>query len=917
MTEKPLVPDKSPELNWHALSAEWVLDTLNSAPSGLTSEEAERRLAQYGPNRLPEPPRKSALMRFLLQFHDVLIYLLIAAAIATGLLGKWVDTSVILGVIAIIALIGFIQEGRAERAMDAVKNILAPTATVLRDGVPVDLAAEELVRGDIVLLRSGDKVPADLRLLTARNLQIQESVLTGESLPVAKQVAPAPQNASLGDRASIAHSATIVTYGQGTGIVIATGPQTEIGKISGTLSSIEELQTPLLRRLEVFGRWLSVIILSISAATFAFGTLVRDMPVGEMFLAAVSLAVSAIPEGLPAIMTIALAIGVQRMSALNAIVRRLPAVETLGSATVICTDKTGTLTRNELTVRTILLPGREVTVEGVGYEPKGDFKSGGSKLDPRSDEALTQALRMAMLCCDAAMRQTDGGWTIVGDPTEGALLVAAAKAGLDRDAENAAAPRIDTLPFESEYRFMGTLHHARSGERLIIVKGAPERVLEMCGTDRCGGRLEPIDPLDWCERMDELAGNGQRVLAVAVKPATPGQEHLDHAHMSDGFSLLAAFGLVDPPRVEAIHAIEDCHRAGIIVKMITGDHARTARAISQELGIKSGTRVLTGRDLDAISDEKLRTAAQEVNVFARASPDHKLRLVKALQAEGQVVAMTGDGVNDAPALKRADIGIAMGRKGTEAAKEASLMVLADDNFATIAAAVRQGRGVYDNLQKALLTILPTNGGEVLTVILAIMLGYGLPMTPVQILWVNMVTSVSLGIALAFEPPEKDVMLRPPRSISEPILTKFGLWRIAFVTALMVLPSLGLYIFDLAQGAPIEEARTALVNMIVMAEVFYLFNVRFLKRSSLSLNGLFGSRPVLIAVAAAVAMQIAFTYVPFMHDLFGTRNLSIEMWMRIVVIGVAIFLIVELEKSIRRSMDLRRRARLASKPSVAG
>lgn len=912
MNQDQPVPDATNATSWHALPDEVVLDRLETGRGGLTSEEAQRRLAEHGPNRLPEQGRKSLLARFLQQFHNVLIYLLLVAAAGTALLGQWVDTAVIFGVVVVNAIVGAIQEGRAERAMEAVREILAPEASVLRDGVPIVLPAEHLVPGDIVLLQSGDKVPADLRLIHSRSLQLQEAALTGESLPTTKRLDPVPADAALGDRASMAYSATIVTYGKGTGVVVATGPETEIGKISGTLGRIEELQTPLLRRLAGFGRWLSAIILAVCAGTFAFGTLVRGEAVGDMFLAAVSLAVAAIPEGLPAIMTIALALGVQRMAAHNAIIRRLPAVETLGSATVICSDKTGTLTRNELTVRAIHMPGRSITVEGVGYEPKGGFLQEGRELSAQADQDFQHVLRLALLCSDSALRETDGDWTIVGDPTEGALIVAAAKAGLDQSTEIAAQPRIDSIPFESQHRFMATLHCSQSGTGIIVVKGAPERILDMCSAEMAGGRLHPLDATRWCERIDELANQGQRLLALAIKPADPGQKHLDHDHMRNGFAFVATFGLVDSPRAEAVRAIQDCHRAGIVVKMITGDHARTARSISQELGITSAAGVMTGRDIDQKSDEDLRVAAQEVNVFARTSPEHKLRLVKALQADGHIVAMTGDGVNDAPALKRADIGIAMGRKGTEAAKEASEMVLADDNFATIAAAVREGRVVYDNLQKALLHVLPTNGGEALTVIAAILLGYHLPMTPVQILWVNMVTSVTLAIALAFEPAESDVMARPPRSISEPIVAPFGLWRMVLVTILMVVTALGLFIYDIAQDVPIEVARTTAVNMIVMAEVFYLFNARYLRASSLSIEGLFGSRPVLIAIGIALLLQVAFTYLPLMQVLFETRGLSFVDWMRIVLIGVLIFLIVELEKAVSRSFDNRAR-RVAPEP----
>lgn len=898
------VLDKIDDASCHALPSDEVLRRLDVTHDGLSTEEARRRLSQYGPNRLPEPPRRSALTRFLSQFRNVLIYVLVVAAVVTSLLGHWLDTAVIAGVVVINALIGFIQEGRAERAMEAVREILAPEATVLRDGVRMVIAAEEVVPGDVVLLESGDKVPADLRLLRARNVHIQEAALTGESMPVAKRVEAVAPEADLGDRVSMAFSATIVTSGQGMGVVTATGARTEIGKISGTLGGIEELETPLLRRLEGFGRWLSIVILAVSAAIFGFGMLVRGVGAGEMFMAAVGIAVAAIPEGLPAVMTITLAIGVQRMAARNAIIRKLPAVETLGSATVICSDKTGTLTRNELTVSTITLPGHDVIVDGVGYEPKGRFLQSGREIVPADDADLIEALRPALLCSDACIREADGGWLAVGDPTEAALVVAAVKAGLDQSAETAANPRIDHIPFESEHRFMATLHSSRSGEKFIVVKGAPERILEMCSTEMANGRPRPLDFARFCQRLDELAGQGQRLLAVATRPADPAQQHLDHHHMANGFTLRAAFGFVDPPRTEAIRAIQDCHRAGITVKMITGDHAKTARAISYQLGIAADDAVLTGRDIDATSDQDLRTAAEEVHVFARTSPEHKLRLVRALQSRGHVVGMTGDGVNDAPALKRADIGIAMGRKGTEAAKESSEMVLADDNFATIAAAVQEGRVVYDNLQKTLLYILPTNAGEALTLVAAILLGYAIPATPVQILWVNMVTSVSLGIALAFEAAERDVMARKPRPISEPIVNAAGLLRIFFVALLMVATALGLFVFDVSRGVPVEVARTSAVNMIVMAEVFYLFNARYLRESSFSLEGVFGSRPVLIAIAIVLLLQLAFTYTPFMQTLFDTRDLSVAAWARIIALGALVFVVIELEKAVQRSFNSR-------------
>jgi magnesium-transporting ATPase (P-type) len=893
------VIDAPERAGWHAMPADEVLRRLETGREGLTDREARRRLSRYGPNRLPEPARTSPLVRFLLQFHNILIYVLLVAAAVTSLLGHWTDTAVIVGVVFINAIIGFIQEGRAERAMEAVRDLLAPEATVIRDGRRLTIPAEELVPGDLVLLESGGKVPADMRLVRAKNLRVQEALLTGESLPVSKTIDVVLPNAPVGDRLSMAFSGTIVTSGQAAGVVVATGANTEIGRISGTLGSIEEVTTPLIRRLQAFGWWLSAAILAISAATFAFGTLVRNASPGEMFMAAVGIAVAAIPEGLPAIMTITLAIGVQRMAARNAIIRRLPAVETLGSATVICSDKTGTLTRNELTVRTIALPGRDIVVEGVGYEPRGRFLRGDRELTPSDEPELIEALRMGLLCSDVGLRRDNGSWTIVGDPTEGALVVAAAKAGLDQKTENEKYPRIDAIPFESEHRFMATLHQDATGSSFIVIKGAPERILEMCEGERRNGDVRPLDAERWHEHIDRMASQAQRPLAVAMRPSHPDQRGLDHDHVRGGFVLLAVFGLIDPPRPEAISAISECHQAGITVKMITGDHARTAQAIGRELGITRDSEVMTGRDLDQTNDEDLRKVAARVHVFARTSPEHKLRLVEALQADGHVVAMTGDGVNDAPALKRADIGIAMGRKGTEAAKEASEMVLADDNFATIAAAVREGRVVYDNLQKTILFILPTNGGEAFTIIAAILLGYQLPATPLQIMWVNMATAVTLGIALAFEPAEKNVMKRQPRPVTEPILTPFGVWRVAFVSALIVAATLGMFLWDIANGAPIAEARTIAVNVIVMAEVFYLFNARFIRDSSFNLTGLFGSRAVLAAIAMVVALQLAFTHLPIMQQLFGTQDLNLLMWSRVVIMGALVFLLVELEKAVLR------------------
>ncbi|MCK6557214.1 cation-transporting P-type ATPase [Candidatus Binatia bacterium] len=884
---------------WHASSADDVLREVGGTREGLSQSEAERRLAQDGPNRLTPPARRGPLVRFLLQFHNVLIYVLLVAAAITALLAHWVDTGVILGVVVLNALIGFIQEGKAERALDAIRGMLSLHATVLRGGHRREIEAEDLVRGDIVLLRSGDKVPADLRLIHVRNLEIDEAALTGESVAAEKDVTPVLAEAALGDRSSMAYSGTLVTYGQGTGVVIATGDATEIGRISSMLAEVRELTTPLLRQMSAFGRWLTAAILVLAGFTFAFGLLVQEYAPGEMFLAAVGLAVAAIPEGLPAIMTITLAIGVQRMAGRNAIIRRLPAVETLGAVTVICSDKTGTLTRNEMTARTVVAAENVYDVAGAGYDPHGAFDIDGREIDPAEDAVLLQIARAAVLCNDAHLRQSDDAWVLEGAPTEGALLTVAAKAGLDEQGERERFPRTDAIPFESQHRFMATLHHDHEGRGMIYVKGAPERLLDMCAWELTGNGEVPLEAAKWQRHVEALGAQAQRVLAVACKKGVAGQTELRFEDVDGDLTLLGLFGLIDPPREEAIAAIEHCQQAGIRVKMITGDHAVTARAIAAQLHLANDRDTITGPDLDRLDDAALLERVTQVDVFARSSPEHKLRLVEALQNCRQVVAMTGDGVNDAPALKRADVGVAMGRKGTEAAKEAAEMVLADDNFASIAHAVEEGRAVYANLQKAILFILPTNGGEALTIVSAILLGRSLPITAVQILWVNMITAVTLALALAFEPIERGTMRRPPRRPDAPILSPALFFRFVYVSLILVGGTFGLFLWERAQGESLEVARTVAVNTLVMFEAFYLLNARFLNEPSYTRNGLFGSRPVLLAIGLVLVFQLLFTYLPVMQVLFETAAIDVAAWIRIVAVAATVFLAVEAEKAIRR------------------
>ena len=889
--------------HWHHCPSEEVTTLLNTdADKGLSPFEAKHRLEKYGPNSVTMKKQKGPLMRFLLQFHQPLIYILMAAGAVTFFLQEWVDSSVIFGVVIINAMIGFVQESKAESAIESLKKMMTTQTTVLRDGKWQEIDAVELVIGDIVQLASGNKVPADVRLLRCRDLQVDESALTGESIPVIKKEEVLDPETILADRRNMAYAGTLVTYGQARAVVVATGDKTETGRISELISSAADLSTPLTRKIASFSTILLIAILVLAAVTFAVG-IWRGEGAVDMFMAAVALAVGAIPEGLPAAVTITLAIGVNRMAKKRAIIRKLPAVETLGSTTVICSDKTGTLTENQMTVKKIFAGDVFYDVDGNGYAPEGRLLRDGKKFTGELPPVLTQTLTAGLLCNDSRLIQEEGQWRIEGDPTEGAVITVAGKAGLSPERAGAEMPRLDEIPFESERQFMATLHRVKDRTNIIYIKGAVEKILDFCadGLDRDGGRAA-VNKDDLFARVDAMAREGLRVLALACKEID--KKNLDVEDCLSGLTFLGLQGMIDPPRTEAIAAVASCHKAGIMVKMITGDHAVTATEIARQLNIgqdkgsqNSAPQTLTGKDLEKLTDEELIAAAGNTSVFARVAPEQKLRLVEALQARNHIVAMTGDGVNDAPALKQANIGIAMGITGTDVSKEAADMVLTDDNFASITRAVEEGRRIFDNLVKFITWTLPTNGGEGLVILAAIFSGVTLPILPVQILWINMTTAILLGLMLAFEPGEPDVMDYPPRAPQSPILSWTLISRICLVIALMLAAVFGIFIWQKQQGYSVEAARTVAVNLFIMIELAYLFNCRSLTKSMFTI-GVFSNPWVLFGSAAMIVLQLLYTYAPFMNRIFQSEPISGRDWLLIIAVSLAVHIVIGAEKWIR-------------------
>jgi magnesium-transporting ATPase (P-type) len=854
-----------------AQSIEQVLACKQSQTQGLDPSEAQARLQQYGLNALPEKKGKPAWLRFLAHFNDVLIYILLAAAVLTAVMGHWVDTVVILGVAVINSLIGHIQESNAEKSLKSIRNMLSSEARVIRSGNHETIPTTEIVPGDIIVLRAGDRIPADMRLIEAHNLRVEEAILTGESTVVDKYINPLRGELSLGDRTNLVFSGTTVSAGGGVGVVIATGQDTELGHINQMMAGIEKHRTPLLVQMDKLGKAIFALILVMMAALFVFSLVLRDIPMGELLLSLISLAVASVPEGLPAIISIILSLGVQAMAHKRAIIRKLPTVETLGAMTVVCSDKTGTLTMNEMTVKAIITADTCYRVDGNSYEPAGNIYLEGSDEPVRiqPETVLEQYLRTIDLCNDSQLIQDERGiWGITGGPTEGALKVLAAKA----DLAPVTTALINKIPFDSQYKYMST-HHQIGNEQQILVTGAPDVLFALCAGQLSRNGVEPFNSAYWEAEMARYASQGLRMVAAAFKPAN-GEQTLTHDDLKQGLIFLGIAGMMDPPRPEAIDAIHACQQAGIRVKMITGDHPQTAMSIGQMLGITNSAQAVTGYQLENMDDNALANAAVEYDIFARTSPEHKLRLVKALQDSGEIVGMTGDGVNDAPALRQADVGIAMGIKGTEVTKEAADMVLTDDNFATIASAVKEGRRVYDNLKKTILFIMPTNLAQGLLIVIALLAGNIIPLTPVLILWMNMATSATLSFGLAFEAAERNIMKRPPRQTGQHVMDAFAVWRVAFVGTMIALAAFALEAWMGPRGHSPEFIRTVLLQMLVCAQWVYMINCRNTEGFSLN-RGLLANKGIWLVTGVLLLLQLAIIYLPFMQMLFGTEALPLR------------------------------------------
>lgn len=883
---------------WHALDTAAGKQILQSEAAGLSAAEAAERLLRVGPNRLPEARRPGMVRRFLRQFASPLLYVLLAAALVSLLLGKWGDALVILAVLLANAVLGFIYEDRAEAALASIKSLVAQQCTVIRDGSRKLIAVEELVPGDRVVLQAGDRLPADLRLLAGRGLRADESALTGESVPVDKYDGVLAPATSLAERHNMLFAGTLLVAGQGEGLVVETGAATELGGISTLVAATKPPTTPLLAQMDRLASTLSWFILILSALLMLAAWSVLQLPMTDTFQAAVAMAVAAIPEGLPAVLTITLALGVHRMARHRAIIRELPAVETLGAVNVICTDKTGTLTQNRMTVVCAAIADGLFRIEGAGYAPEGRiYQQHGLNPLTLFDE-LEEIARAATLCNDANLLFDGQNWHLEGDPTEAALLAFAGRAGVDHTVLDGQYPRKDLIPFDSSYPLMATLHHDHSGHEFIYIKGAPEHVLSNCMWQLQNGAGATLDRHYWEERLNEFSSAGMRVLALAFKPLEQQIDSLSLADVQNGLTLLGLVGLKDPLRPEAQQAVARCIEAGIRVKMMTGDHPQTALAIARELDLAANGEVITGPEIDAIDDKALQRRVQDTDVFARMSPEHKLRLVSVLQQAGLTVAMTGDGVNDAPALAAADIGIAMALQGTAAAREASKMVLADDNFATIEQAVEVGRTIYANLSKAVHFSLQTNAGQSLVVIFGLFIGHIMPVTPLQILWVNLVIAVCLGLAFAFEPPETDLMRRMPRGRNDPMLTRQALTRIGFAALLLTLMTFVIFEIGTAMEVDLAGIRGATVTTLVFGQIALMFNMR-LSGSGMTRKVLVGNPAIWPSIAVLLLAQGALLYSPWLARAFDLAPPPLLLLASGALMGGMVFLLMELQKHLTR------------------
>ncbi|GEK92093.1 HAD-IC family P-type ATPase [Alkalibacterium kapii] len=876
---------------YYQFETEKVVDQFDSdAKAGLESKEAKKRLEQDGPNEIKQ--EKTSKWKILIrQLNNVVIYILIAAVVLTLVMGEYSDAVVISLVIIANTFIGYYQEVNASDALEKIKDMLSTQATVIRDNKRVDIPAEEVVKGDLIYIEAGDNIPADLRLVSTENMKVQESSLTGESGSVSKQTDPLEGKKSTGDQSNMAFSSTSVTNGNGTGIVVATAEETEIGKISSAVSDQSHKKTPLMKEIDGLGKNISYVILGVAALLFVLGFFFGDYTIAALSLAVITMIVGSIPEGLPATTSVVLAMGVRTLAnKKNTIVKTLPAAETLGSVDVIATDKTGTLTRNEMTVQKILTPEKTYEVTGVGYAPEGDIMYEEKPVQIDESETLKELVQSGYEANETTLEKEEDKWVINGEPTDGSFLTLYRKVHQTKESDY---EEIDRIPFDSEYRYIVSLsEHKETGEQKVYVKGSPDKVFEMVQ-----GSESDFDLSYWQEKVEELSSQGQRVVAVGVKKLDEKKQDIDHTDLENGVKFLGIVGIIDPPRDEVIDSIKTMREAGVEVKMITGDHPSTAKAIAEQLGLADNVKAITGLELEEMSDDELTDRINDYEVFARTTPDNKLRIVKAYQRSGKVVAMVGDGVNDAPALKTSDIGVAMGQKGTDVSKDSASMVLANDDFSTMKTAIHEGRRIYDNIKKSILYLLPTSFAEGLIIAITLLLQNDLPLRATQMLWINMVSAITIQFAFIFEPAEEGIMNRPPRDTGESFINKRQAFEIGYVSILMA--GLSLVAFEwLTESYGVDQATasTTVVNIMVMSKIFYLFNIR--TRKPAFSKEFFTNKMAFVIIGIMLILQIILTYVPFMQRYFYTEGLSVVEWFIAIGVGILVLIVAETDKLIR-------------------